>query len=626
MSPHDPSPPLFAEEELREALAPFAPDGDHFVGEARRRIAEAGDDPDAEVETGPSADEEQRSVAWRSPFLRRAAALLPLGLLTKGALPGAEVAVPKLGWKGLAAVLSLPAVSVVMLLFTFLSALGALRRTVDGDALDPREARVEINLWWWGHWWQALLCLIGFAVLLRLHPVAAVVLVFVVSMVTLVVILRHLDRYGVVSSASVGRFAGGLLLATAVGATLIHEPSAQLWSGHWQHLGTVLVLWSGAAFCLLSGREAVPWTWGERIRVGAATALLLLFALSIPGLRRPSLERCVEVAEGFAAEELGHRDWNEWGRLARSLREVVARRGGQLDLSAQAASFEAATDDLCAKPALAEAAFRAGLLPSEALERLGGSPEALRLRDPERRLSVGLPAAALVEALQRRELLDESRREQLARLALEDWPDPREFDCLEKMLQRVELLELLGHAPLIEARRSEVEEALRELWTGDLDESSPLATFTSRVDPDGPSRFPRRHVGSADAALQLMLRYGAPGEIDLARFARWLDEHAAPEKLLDALFQRADLEGNLLAADFHLLGAWLEDEGRPLPARLLALRQVADPLLLGAILLTALCIQATVSAARNRRRAAAERARNAREVEGSGVRPGSRKQ
>ena len=302
MSPHDPSTPLFAEDELREALAPFAPDGDHFVAEARRRLAEAGDDPEAEVEAGPSADEEQRSVAWRSPFLRRAAALLPLGLVTKGALPAAKVAGPKLGWKGFAAVLSLPAVSVVMLLFTFLSALGALRRTVDGDALDPREAKVEINLWWWGHWWQVLLCLIGFGVLLRLHPLAAVVGVFVVSMVTLVVILRHLDRYGVVSSASVGRFAGGLLLVTAVCATLVHEPSAQLWSGHWQQLGTALVLWSGAAFCLLSGREPVPWTWGERIRVGAATALLLLFALSIPGLRRPSLDRCVVVAEEFAPE------------------------------------------------------------------------------------------------------------------------------------------------------------------------------------------------------------------------------------------------------------------------------------------------------------------------------------
>ena len=330
MSPRDAHDTLLAEDELREALAPFAPDDDASVAAVRRRITARGGDPDADT-----ADEERElhSAAWDSPFVRRAAAFLPLGILTRGAVPTAKAAGPKFGWQSIGLLLTIPAVSVVLLVTTFLGAVRALPRARGEDAMEEWAMREEVNLWIWGHWWQLLVTWTGLGLLFATQPALAFTGGMLLSMAALVLILRHLSTFGLVSAAFVGRATGSFLGMVYLWSGFAYRPVHEGWGGSLQQSWVAMVFCLGAVACFWVARTWVPRTYYQRIGFGSLVLMAVGLLWSMLEQHRLSWARCVQYAERYGEEADQRADWENWSRLVRSLRQTMEGHGGELDLS-----------------------------------------------------------------------------------------------------------------------------------------------------------------------------------------------------------------------------------------------------------------------------------------------------
>ena len=598
----NPAPPI-PEKELRKALAPFLPDENEQVAEVKRRIAEAGEDPEAEFEPDPSP---WNARLAESPFLRRAAALLPLGILGKGIAPAAKLAGPKAGGKGLFALLSFPALAMFMLAASFVAGMGALRKPAEDEALDAVDVRREINLWWWGHVWQAMLVFGFLTWLLVTQPTTAFVAVMLVSMLVLVLILRHLSRFGVATCEAVGGYTCSFLWTVGLWVCLLLGNRQDPWEGSASPfpVGVALIL-GGAACAAIAwhGRLTTP-RFRRRVWLLAPAALVWL-PFILPG-GSPSRARCIELVEEFEGNAENMIDWREWSFLVESLRGSAKSNETPLDLAKPARIFESlrASHDL--HPAIVAAAWRARILSEGAIESIATEEESRRIRDGESVAPWGEYDVPRIGALVARGALSDERRYQLASHLLADWPARDDFLVLEKTIRYVELLEILGHADLLESRREAVEEALRSLWTGSAHEGEEGATFVDDVEDVGDRLSASFYDDSAHAALQLMLHYGVPEGIEVGRFLYWLEEASSFRTLMD-VFLRGDADWRFrLAADAALLRSHLEAQGTPVERPSAMRSALLDPITIGALLLALLGIYATIEAARAERRLGAD--------------------
>jgi len=327
MSP-DPSSRL-DEAELRAALGPRRPDPAAFRKGVERALERR--------------EAQRLSLGARllaaPERLRMAASVLPPEIVGPAAT-GAAVVGKKLTLKAIPALFALPAVSLVMLLVTFVGGIRSLGRAPAGPARPDGDADAVVRDWWRRH--KAVTQLIGLAliVLLVLKHSEAAVLVILASMACMVLILAELGRHGLATRDRIGRILGRMLMSIGLYAIffggLVRYDQGRL---------LVLLLVAGGLACLVLCR-AVTWerirrwildpipmrvrdpitTFSLRVLSGAFAVFLALVALGM-GVqvvhwllsRPPDRAELVRWVEGFDETDAKREDWDAWARVVASL-------------------------------------------------------------------------------------------------------------------------------------------------------------------------------------------------------------------------------------------------------------------------------------------------------------------
>lgn len=537
MTDPTPSPELIDEPSLERAFRAVRPVSDDF----RRRV-------DAKIDA--LEDELERSEAQLSAGpegLRRAAAVLPPFLLPWAA-SGAGFVGKKFSVKALPSLLSLPAVSSLMILLTFVGALRSLRKLEDeAREADERQERQVIADWWKRNRGSAQLTLAGLALLVIFRHSEVVMVVVFVSMATAALQIGELARAGLAGRKSVSNTMGRLL--GTIGAWWLY---ATINFGSWQMIGrstaglAPLVLLLGAAWCWSIANPSrigeflrhpirmkypdpiTTWclrviTWSGLLvvagYVSAYAAVHSLFFLP----HEPSSARLVQWVEQFD-EPLGGKAWDALGHAAEYLAEVEPEA---LDLTSASAVVRAALDeDGGVRRATYDDAVRLGLVPRADL--VDWIDELDRRGAPLDQLGTTTATGAVeVRARVALDRMDAADRERVRAWVASTWPAPDALDALERMLAATELLERIGDEEAALARRQEVHDALRERWRYPLGISHGLARIMS-FRRNGPS-FGDDQT-NANAAL-LMRRFDVPEGIDFEQFRGAVRAESAVENL-----------------------------------------------------------------------------------------------
>lgn len=602
MNEHDESTAPVAERDVRRALAPRNRDAEAFEDATLERIAELEAAAEGEGDDSPELRLVEGSTNGTDlRFVRRAAAFLPWTLVAKGLFPAAKVAGPKAGWKGLGALLSLPALSVILLLGTFVTAFSAMPKTDTGEPMTRRAMWREFDKWWARHWWKVAL---GLGVILPLVICGYVDVLFgvvLIAMLVLVAILRFMHHIGKGTRDQIGPLAFNFLFQMSL--WMFMQPAFRgndAWVGRSRAAAGAVILVVGALICFTLWQRTLPWTVRKRIAVVFLPVMLLTCLVGAHGARRPSLERCVAFAE--RPDEFGGvrgDPWRCWVPLVQSLRyleEHGALSAGTMRSSGIAASFDEHWGDQRLDEEPVVAAVRAGVFTDEDAAAVVALGEVDWMFPSVNSIGDIYLAHHQIASLMRLGILGEDQHAALVSAVLEEWPET-DTVCwdLRQILRCVELLEILGRIDLVHARRDEIAAVLLGHWIGDEYPQLPGATFVPYPEHGIGSRADFFYHQSSHDALQLMLRVGVPEGVDAERFAFWLRESADPGFYVPGLIT-PDPWIYAMSADYELLRAWLRSEGRPVPGRSSVHAALLDPATLGTLLFTVLCVYAVLRA------------------------------
>jgi hypothetical protein len=582
------------EDELRRALQPLRPDPEIFRDAVLRKLAER----------RPGAR------AWR-----RAAGFAPLGLLDAGLTRNALAAgmVTKIQSGGIAGALALPALALAMLALTFLAAARSVLASLRSQAAHSTDEQTEngaVRAWWRAHAGGAALAIGALAVLAWTQPIEAVVVVLLLSLAVVARLVRAMAQAGAATRAGVGAFTaaflGGLLgaglllgeLAPGFGRGLGARLDTGGPPGHW---APAVILW-GVLVCDALGRWSPHWpawkklAWGVLPTASLALALAAVYAGTRPA-QVARLARFVERAELPLEDVVG---WQRLGQVGAWLREHGAAFDASRSAHVVAAEWTrrggaaAALDDSLSIHVLAGAA-RLGVLPDGLWAAIAADPSTQVLAQGHAASLVPSHAQVRVLALARAGL-DEDRRERLAGLLRASWPRAEAPRALEEMATAVELAEHLGR-PFGDEVVEDVRRALELHWTGAVPGWPEPAPFTSDLPRAGDHRSgDPLHLPATRAAVALIARFGAPAGIDLPRVRRYLQRAASPS-LVEAVSPAAF--PMLTTQDHRYVAACALHDLDRLPGAAsagLAARLRAANVILGALLVVALCVLATWSA------------------------------
>lgn len=599
---------LPGEEELRQALEALRPDPADFRAGVERRIAER-----EEREEG-----RQARFAIAPARLRWAASILPPGVIG-GAMMAAGVTGKKLGLKAIPGLMAIPAVATVMVILTFFGALRGLK-PAEGPAGERVASEKEAMLAWWKrNRIPAALCIGLFIVLAILRHPEILTLVLLVSMVAVTAQLAALGKAGFGDRKRIGALGSQMLFTLAWIWFMLRDvsPVESLLTNPF--LGPAVLCLGGVLCLVISGR--LTWTkiWREiwhpqwrmlypdpvttfclrslygSLGLFAGGLLAVAFWNSAPSAmtlfdQRWTLEREVSLFEEPVEERA---DWLAFGRMVEYLQRDG--RGSELNLDRARSVMQRALDEeVDIGPRLLADAVQIGLVTPQQISDRIPHEGARELLEREGALSYWEPG--LIRLMQVCGEWSEEEREHLARRVATTWPESGKSHALEDLRDQGELLDLLGHGELADEHAGAVAEALRLAWLGTYDDSAP-GCFVR--DPERARerageylvRVQLSDIGPTQAAVDLLVRFGVPGGIEPERIRGATNtRHAASLGMFG-------LSGPLRYAVGELLRVQMHEQFPPRPGGVFGFL-IRRRIMLGALLLVALCVIATARAPR----------------------------
>jgi hypothetical protein len=584
---HESDSELLDEALLRKALEPRRADPRAFRAAVERKIAER------EKQRAADHRRNHSSIA-ASPLLRRAAAILPPGLLPDTAIAAGAGATAKWAlWKSLAAAIAFPATVLAILVATFVvgvRSVGALQGS--GDLREG--ARGALAIAELGRWWrkQAVgVCLIwglAFYLLMTDRAFELAMGILVVSMLLLVFLLREISRAQLASRAQVGQLCGRMLVSICVYVGVAARNAA------WEPLGSygvltllIGILLAGVAVSALgTGVEAHARTRSRRLRWAPVYGALGLsvFLVITTDIRGVAPRDLVHYASQLATSTDSRPDLPQLATVV----DCLKRNGDAApDLGAARTAFAAR---------LANNEFDAGDL--DAATRLGWIGrtewEALKPRWIDSQVQnwlegtgPGYPFKHMNYALRALVLLDKltpADRDRVVKRVLVEWPTGTESFDLGAMLDVCESLDIVGRLDALEPRRAEVLRALESCWVTSARRRARNGGFS-----DYPTRSPISHAEPTYAAVELMIRFGVPAKIDLNAVRRYLLAETK-HSLIGHEFDRSDLPAAMALLDL--------EKHLPVPELSFADLLPGLSILIGSVLLVVFCVYATLRAPR----------------------------
>jgi len=486
---------------------------------------------------------------------------------------------------GREAVLAVPVLGVVVLVATFWVSL----RTVRGGA-PPENARVgegarACRSWWRAHWWKMASAYALMVVLAFERVTLAVTGALAVSMIGLAFLVGRLGKLGL---ANRGVVASVCWLWLFVGAVMSSQLTKWL-LGHEGHTLDeewipALLVW-GAGLCAVwlpshgrrLARPMKTFLVGLCVFWGAAHAALALWPA------KPNLDELARATEGFDRAPNGTASWEQWAVVA----DWAKRRGAAPDLTRpHSALARIERDNRVTAYALASAVELGVVTEQELHTRLATKETADDVRELLAPRKQGAPIVWLAErdwlvrALADTKRLTPKETDVVERRLLASWPKPNDFESLETMLRIDQLLEKIGRPMDRAPRRESVFVALRAAWVECSPPLRPTAGFAN-----DPARGDSAEGSSTNAAVELMMRYGVPDDLDLGRVGSFLAYEGKPftpftERTWDQLFAGCVLDKLERGLDWPARGPldWI----------------LSERLVLGTLLVVLLCVYAVV--------------------------------
>jgi hypothetical protein len=576
MSAEERADALIDERELAEALRGLRPDPADFRAGVERRLRAAQEACDGARAPGAGELRAADGAWWR-----RAAAWLPAELVP-GALAGAGA---KLSWKALPGLIALPALTFAMLVLPLYLALATF-----GAESGPHAQRrlAAVGAWWRERKSVALVVLALIGLLFLYEPASAGVALLLVSTGVLALLLARLRAEGFGRRSDVGRHCAHLLFGLAFWLALFGGAWRALFPDDRAARLGFCVLALGAVVCAWAAlREEYRSPWHLVTRCNGGDAMLLFVLILMPFWSVVTLWSSFASRPGLAGQarhvaELrpdGHDDWDYTRRAVRWLRST----GTEPDLAGLRAHWLARRSIDLATAGFVSAGIDLGFVENEELAALAaGARELLSEEGP-------IPGASLRErgdllALVRVGNLSAEERDALARRLLASRDAGAQPWRLQRLATVADLLDELDRAELADGLRAEAHALLMECWVPPGRFSGRGAGFIAR--PWQPRADP--FVPHTHDALDLMRRFGAPGEIDLRAVARGLERDG-----------RSRGDATRFQWEARLARAELERDFLPRPGPLARLS--AHSTLFALLVLAGFCVAATLRAPREPR-------------------------
>lgn len=574
MSAEDRTDALIDERELAEALRGLRPERDAFRARVERRIREG------EARHDAQAPEASEARAADGTWWRRAAAWLP-GEVVPGAVAGAGA---KLSWKALPGLIALPALAFAMMVMPVYLAL----LTVGQQSGSQAEARLAaVRGWWREHRRAGLAVLALIGIVFLVEPASAGVALLLVSTGVLALLLARLRAAGFGRRADVARHCAHLLVALALWMAMFGGPwHSLLPSDRSSKLGFCVLALSAVVCALVALREDYSTPWRMLTRSNGGDAALLFLAVLLPVVSIGQLwSSFVDAPEPEDRARhldrlLQPNDFESWD-FARKSAAYLRSQGVEPDLAWLRAHWHERRSRDEQKAGFLAAGIDLGFVEQAELDALATDARAL-LQEQGPIRSASLRERADLLALVRAESLTEQERDELAERLLASRDAGEQPWTLQRMATVGTLLDELGRAGLADGLREDAHALLRKCWVppGRFSDEAGFIAFLSPSD-----RQP--FVPHTHDAIDLMLRFGAPEEIDLRAMARRLER----ERRRWPGYDRADLEWEADLAFAKLERGLLPEMG---PLGLLS----ANRVLLALVALAAFCVAATLRAPR----------------------------
>lgn len=522
---------LVSEEELRAALRPYQVDPATFEAGVRTRLESAqrqrADDP----------------LAGRSPFLRSAAAFLPLTILAGcKASPAESKLAPAAGGYKLLGYLAFPAISLFVLLGATIFSVMKIRRlrAETNSELNSQLSLHKANLdWWHRHKWGA----VGvFAVSLTLGLVGATWLLFlfyIISFGILVYVLGSFAKLGLGNRLMIGQscLMGLIILGQIAGTSEIGSQDI-----HFFDQSLVAVVFFGGALAL----ALIPITLvnsplarfsGQRIGTGHRRTLAFLCAVVMvplmawmmnPILWPATPTRIKHYVESFDHAPFQTVSWQQWEIVASWA--IQSKLDPDLSKPRQLLAQELAGEQ---NRFLLSSVLRVGLLPADQLGQLkeyerwrhslvDAPPSGLK---PQVIFSLTQTDWVIRASVLRQDLSPQERDllEQRLHATLEyqlESPDT----SLDELLRATQLLAVIERPVQPDRYRERVHHLLRKFHTkaaGGFQLAGGFKTYLN-----SPAWMPGSLEPTA-YAIELMEIYGVPDDLDL----NWVRSFLKPTML-----------------------------------------------------------------------------------------------
>jgi hypothetical protein len=522
---------LISEDELRACLRPHRPDPADYAAAVHRRVSQG--------QSQRAADPLSRV----SPWLRSAAALLPLPLIVPAKVAGvAGKAATAGGGSKLLSYMAFPAISLFVLAGATLFSLNKIRSIRSGPAGEPMDEAAQpeaVRQWWRDHKWGARLVYVVTLLLYIWGATWLLYVAYVISLGLLAVVLASLSKVGLGNRQVVGSscltglmLLGQIAMFPSVGDGEIHFIDQRV-------VAVVFYIGTGVlAVCL--GLNAVMrlaivkprfrstarrFMTGFAALLGAGVAALLSAGL-IVWILRPLFQpvtpaRINEYVESFDQAPFQSSSWQQWEISARwcidaGLKPDLTRPRRLLD-------EEVRKKENLVLPFILGSAMRVGLvdvdqLPPTAdmanpLERLL-SEKATRPVASPRHVDWVIRAAAAADDLTDADRDRVQQRLHLNLIALTG----ESFDGIEEALMATQLLAAIDRPVDKEEFRPRIHDLLRELHCTRAGGFHLAGGF---------KRFPASRVADMNAsayAVQLMEIYGVPDNLDF----NWVRSYFKP--------------------------------------------------------------------------------------------------